>query len=94
MDWFDLEEEREVVLSYFFEPFLDSTETNFKFPLLVRELTHLEEDWDLKKVKPKTEMEDHSLGEINVPLTSEWIREQMAEGNLFPVGLATKNIGL
>jgi len=92
-DWSDPDEEKDV-WSYFVDPFLDSTEVDFEFPLPVRELAHPEEDRDLKKEKPETGTEDRSLGEINVPLTSGWIWQQMAEGNLGPVGLATESTGL
>jgi hypothetical protein len=81
-------------LNYFVDPFLDSTEVDFEFPLPVREVAYPEEDGDLKKEKPKTGTKERSMGEINVPLTSEWIWQQMAEGNLSPVGLATEITGL
>ena len=92
-DWSNPNGEEEA-LSYFIEPFVESTEVEFKFPFLVRELAHPEEVQDGKKENPKTGPEDRSLGKINVPLSSVWIQKQLAEGHLLSVGLKTGNIGL
>ena len=39
-------------------------------------------------------MEDRSLGEVNVPFSSKWIRQQVSEGGLPPVGLTTEHLEL
>ena len=70
--WSDPEEGEET-LSYFVKPFIESTEADFEFPLPIKELIQPEEDHD-GKTETKVGREDHSLGEINVPLSGAWIR--------------------
>ena len=64
-------------------------ETDFNFSILITELmiplaTRIqgeEQDWK------QSQLEDQVLGEVDVPLSSKWIRQQVAEGELSPVNL-------
>ena len=91
-DWSDPEEEDEA-LSYFVQPFFGSTETDFEFPLPVKEIVESEDDQD-GKAEVGAGLDDRSLGEISVPLTNEWIQEQLRDGKLPPVGIKTEGTGL
>jgi hypothetical protein len=73
-DWTDPEDS---VSSYFVDQFEHETESNFGFSDAV--LEHLPEG------NQQPPMEDRSLGESNVPLTSEWINHQIRSGEL-PTG--------
>ena len=90
-DWTDPEGDDEA-LSYFVEPFGDSTEANFEFSLPVKELTHPKEARTTDP--PDNGPEDRSLGEASVPLSTGWIQDQLDDGKLPPVGLSRKAIGL
>ena len=70
MDWLDPEEGVET-LSYFVEPFIQSMEADFEFPLPVKELVQPKHTQDGKAENPETGLEDRSLGHINVPLSAE-----------------------
>ena len=80
-DWSDQEEES-TTFSYFVEQFSEVQEADFQFPLPIPEMIQLSEE---KEPKP---LEDRSLGEADVPLSLEWIRNQMEEGELPPIGLS------
>ena len=84
-DWSDPEEGEES-LSYFVEPFIESTEADFEFPLPVKELVEPTEDQD-GRTETEVGREDRSLGELSVPLSAAWIREQLADGKLPSVGI-------
>ena len=73
-------------MSYFVEPFIESTEADFEFPLPVKELVEREEDQD-GKTETEVGREVRSLGELSVPLSAAWIREQLADGKLPSVGI-------
>jgi len=88
-DWSDPEEGEEA-LSYLVEPFGASTEADFEFPIPVTELVMPEETWTGKTESFEVGPEDRSLGESSVPLTAGWIRDQLADGKLSPVGLSGK----
>ena len=51
-DWSDLGEGKEA-LSYFVEPFVESTEADFEFPLPIKELAQWEETQDQRTETPK-----------------------------------------
>ena len=75
-------EEFDSVLGYLVAQFVGTTEANFGF-------THpLQEEGDLEEPEEQRldhlPLDDRSLGEINVPLTIEWIRNRISEG-LLPV---------
>ena len=92
-DWSNPEGE-EKALSYFVGPFVESTEVEFEFPHHVKELIQPKGTQDGKAETPEAEPEDRSLGEINVPLTAGWIRDQLADGKLPPVGLGKGDASL
>lgn len=92
-DWSDPEGGEEA-LSYFVEPFGDSTEADFKFSFPVKELTNPEETRVENTESPEIGPEDRSLGEINIPLSAGWIRDQLTDGKLPLVGLSREETGL
>ena len=92
IDWSNPEEGEET-LSYFIKPFVKSTKANFKFPLPVRDLVQLEDTQD-GKAETEAGLEDRSLGNFSVPLSTAWIQEQLADGKLPPVGLKKGDVGL
>ena len=71
------------------EQFAEATETDFNFSVPITELLNqssaelLGEDADRKQ----GQVEDRSLEEIDVPLSSKWIQQQMEKGELLLVGL-------
>ena len=71
------------------EQFAKVTKTDFNFPIPISKLIILQaigihdEEYDWKQ----GQLEDRSLGEVNVPLLSKWIKQQVSEGELPPVGL-------
>ena len=73
-DWSDPEDS---VTSYYVDPFEYQSETKYGFSNAV--LEH-----DPEEI-PEPAIEDRSLGEASVPLTAEWIDQQIRNGNL-PVG--------
>ena len=73
-DWSDPED---TTTSYFVDPFEYQSETSYGFSNAVIE--QVPEDI------PEPVLEDRSLGESNVPLTAEWIAQQISSGNL-PTG--------
>ena len=87
-DWSDPDEESTSV-SYFVEQFAEVTETDFNFLVPITELLKPNpvilpnEDTGLRQ----GHIEDRSLGQIDVPLCSKWIQQQMKEGELPPVGV-------
>ena len=90
-DWSDPEEEEEA-LSYFIKPLVKNTEADFEFPLPITELAQPEENQDMTAETPEAGVEDRSLGEINVPLSARWIRDQLVDGKLPPVGLEAEDV--
>ena len=73
-------EESDSILSYLVAHFAGTTEADFGFTHPVQEEGHLEEP---EETKPDhLPLDDRSLGEIDVPLTVEWIRDRIAEGLL------------
>ena len=85
-DWSSPDEET-TSCSYFVEQFKEVSEADFNFALPTADLIQPEgatvpnEDQDRK-------VEDRSLGEIDVPLSAEWIQQQLTGGQIPPVGLA------
>ena len=77
-------EDSDTVLSYFVMEFSGATEEDFGFsnPTPEEGCQVIEEPSD-ETVKP----EDRSLGTTNVPLTIEWIQEQVSQGSLPAIGL-------
>ena len=73
-------EESDSIPSYLVAQFVGTTEADFGFTHPVPEEGHLEEP---EEPRPdQSPLDDRSLGEIDVPLTIEWIRDQIAEGLL------------
>ena len=60
--------------------FVGTTKVDFGFSYPVQEEGDLEEPEEQRL--EQTPLEDRSLGEIDVPLTAEWIRGRIAEGLL------------
>ena len=84
-DWTE-EDDSDEIYSYFVNPFDDVQETELGFPYPVEE----QEDDDGKpEPDPVPHIEDRSLGEANVLLTSKWIKQQISQGNLPAVSLNT-----
>ena len=90
-DWSDSDEES-IAFNYFVEQFAKATEMDFNFSVPITELLNPPstvlpgESTDLKQ----GQVEDQSLGESDVPLSSKWIQQQLEEGELPPVGLTTR----
>ena len=87
-DWSDLEEES-TTINYFVEQFAEAIETDFNFSVPITELlnppsTELPREGTYQK---QDQVEDQLLREVNVPLSSKWIQQQMEEGELPLVGL-------
>ena len=77
--WTDPEESNSIP-SYLVAQFAGTTEADFGFTHPMHEEGHLEEP---EKPRPDhLPLADRSLGEIDVPLTVEWIRNRIAEGLL------------
>ena len=73
-------EESDSIPSYLVAQFAEITEADFGFTHPVQEEGHLEE---LEGSRPDhLTLDDKSLGEIDVPLTVEWIRNRIFEGLL------------
>ena len=87
-DWSHPKEESTAV-SYFVEQFAEATEMDFNFSIFITKLLNQSstklprENTDWKQ----GQVEDRSLGEIDVPLSSKWIQQQMEKGELPPIGL-------
>jgi hypothetical protein len=82
-DWSE-PEDSDSIPSYFVDQFGRRSEEDFGFQEAVKEYPHEE---------PKTPIpEDRSLGESSVPLTSEWIHQQLKAGNLPPSGTRSKDV--
>jgi hypothetical protein len=82
-DWSE-PEDSDSISSYFVDQFGRRSEEDFGFQEAVKEYPHEE---------PKTPIpEDRSLGESSVPLTSEWIRQQLEVGNLPPSGMRAEDV--
>ena len=79
-------------MSYFIKPLVKNTEADFEFPLPITELAQPEENQDMTAETPEAGVEDRSLGEINVPLSARWIRDQLVDGKLPPVGLEAEDV--
>ena len=72
--------ESDSIPSYLVAQFAGTTEADFGFTHPVQEEGHLEEP---EEPRPdQSPLDDKSLGEIDVPFTVEWIRDQIAEGLL------------
>jgi hypothetical protein len=81
-DWSE-PEDSDSIPSYFVDQFGWRSEEDFGFQEAVKEYPHEE---------PKTPIpEDRSLGESSVPLTSEWIHQQLKAGNLPPSGTRSED---
>jgi hypothetical protein len=82
-DWSE-PEDSDSIPSYFVDLFGWRSEEDFGFQEAVKEYPQEE---------PKTPIpEDRSLGESSVPLTSEWIRQQLEAGNLPLSGTRSENV--
>ena len=77
--WMD-PEESDSIPSYLVAQFAGTTEADFGFTHLVQEEGDLEEPEETRL--DHLPLDDRSLGEIDVPLTIEWIRNRIAEGLL------------
>ena len=73
-------EESDSIPSYLVAQFAEITEADFGFTHPVQEEGHLEEPDGLRP--DHLTLDDRSLGEIDVPLTVEWIRNRIFEGLL------------
>ena len=73
-------EESDSVPSYLVAQFAGTTEADFGFTHPVQEEGNLEEPEDQRP--DHLPLDDRSLGETDVPLTIEWIRNRIAEGLL------------
>ena len=81
-DWSDPEDS---TASYYVDPFEYQSKSNYGFSNAV--LEHVPEEI------PEPVLEDRSLGESSVPLTAEWIAEQIRTGNLPTRESETKELG-
>jgi hypothetical protein len=82
-DW-SKPEDSDSIPSYFMDQFGRRSEEDFGFQEAVKEYPHEE----LKIPIP----EDRSLGESSVPLTSEWIRQQLESRKLPPSGTRSEDV--
>ena len=73
-------EESDSIPSYLVAQFAGTTESDFGFSHPVQEEGDLEESEEQRP--EQAPFEDRSLGEIDVPLTTEWIRDRIVEGLL------------
>ena len=73
-------EESDSIPSYLVAQFAGTTEADFGFAHPVQEEGDLEEAEE-QRPEPAT-LEDKSLGEIDIPLTSDWIRDRIRNGLL------------
>ena len=81
--WIDLEESNSIP-SYLVAQFAGTIEADFGFTHPVPKKGHLEEP---EEPRPdQSTLDDRSLGEIDVPLTAEWIRDRITEGLLLADG--------
>ena len=80
--WTDLEES-DSIPNYLVDHFAGTIEADFGFAHLVHEEGDPEE-LEEQMAEP-TPLKDRSLGQIDVPLTTQWIRDRMAKG-LLPAG--------
>jgi hypothetical protein len=82
MDWSE-PKDSDSIPSYFVDQFGQRSKEDFGFHEAVREYPHEE---------PTTQVpEDRSLGESSIPLTSEWIHQQLKAGNLPPSGTRSED---
>jgi hypothetical protein len=82
-DWSE-PEDSDSIPSYFVDQFGWRSEEDFGFQEAVKEYPHEE---------PKIPIpEDRSLGESSVPLTTEWIHQQLEAGNLPPSGTRSEDV--
>ena len=72
--------ESDSIPSYRVAQFAGTIEADFGFAHLVQEEGDLEESEELRPDQPP--LDNRSLGEIDVPLTAEWIHNRIAEGHL------------
>ena len=84
-DWSDPEEES-TAFSYFMEQFVEAKEADFQFSLSIPEMIRPQVE-----EKDQKQLEDRSLGETDVSLSLEWIRQQIEEGELPPIGLTERS---
>jgi hypothetical protein len=82
-DWSE-PEDSDSIPSYFVDQFGKRLEEDFGFQEVVKEYPHEE---------PRIPIpEDRSLGESSIPLTSEWIHQQLKAGNLPPSGTRSEDV--
>ena len=81
--WSDPEESNSL-LRYFITEFSRKTEKDFGFVDPISEEGY--QDREIR-TEETVRREDRSLGAVDVPLTSQWIRDQVSEGSLPSVGL-------
>jgi hypothetical protein len=82
-DWSELEDS-DSIPSYSVDQFGQGSEEDFGFQEAVKEYLHEE---------PKTLIpEDRFLGESSVPLTAEWIHQQLEAGNLPLSGTRSEDV--
>jgi hypothetical protein len=82
-DWSEPEDSNSIP-SYFVDQSGQRSEEDFGFQKAVKEYPHKE---------PKTPIpEDRSLGESSVPLTSEWIHQQLEAGNIPPSSTRSEDV--
>jgi hypothetical protein len=82
-DWSE-PEDSDSIPSYFVDQFGQRSEEDFGFQEAVKEYPHKE---------PRIPIpEDRSLGESSIPLTSEWIHQQLRAGNLPPSGTRSEDV--
>jgi hypothetical protein len=82
-DWSE-PEDSDSIPSYFVDHFGRRSEEDFGFQEAVKEYPQEE---------PKAPIpEDRSLGESSVPLTTEWIQQQLETGNLPPSGTRSEDV--
>lgn len=82
-DWTD-PDETDSVPSYRVEQYSQDMESDFDFPDPVPEIGMVDPEADPEDV-PEKKPEDRSLGESDVLLSSEWIRQQLKDQTIPPV---------
>jgi hypothetical protein len=82
-DWSE-PEDSDSIPSYFVDQFGRRSKEDFGFQEAVKEYPHEE---------PKSPiLEDRSLGESSVPLTAEWVHQQLESGNIPPSGTRSEDV--
>ena len=88
--WTSLEDS-DSITSYFVDHFAETEEADFRFLDPIPETSERDEEI---RVTDCPRQEDKSMGESNLPLMIDWIRHQISEGGLPPVGLKEGNMEL